>query len=122
MVCTNDNGTKFLAGIASWGTTCGHPSFPGVFSHIFNYADWIEKTISDSTRSNHSDKTRRISSLSELFSFLIVIQYIHYLTRNLFAVRCFETMFMYMSPSGRTWINNTFQSNPYRTNNLMPKV
>ena len=40
LVC-NYNGKAILVGLVSWGWVCGHPSLPGVYTHIFYYKNWI---------------------------------------------------------------------------------
>ncbi|KAF5286548.1 hypothetical protein FQA39_LY16231 [Lamprigera yunnana] len=48
--CTGDSGgplvdivTKEQVGIISWGISCAHPSFPGVYSNIYTLNAWIEE-------------------------------------------------------------------------------
>ena len=42
LICTSTDGSDFLAGISSWGLFCGHSDYPGVFSHIKHFKEWID--------------------------------------------------------------------------------
>ncbi len=46
-LATQENGNWFITGIASWGDGCASPNFPGVYTKVMNYIDWIS-TIVDS--------------------------------------------------------------------------
>ncbi|XP_023565852.1 complement factor I isoform X2 [Octodon degus] len=41
LVCTNANNVTYVWGIVSWGENCGQPEFPGVYTKVANYFDWI---------------------------------------------------------------------------------
>lgn len=43
MVVQND--TWYIAGVVSFGVSCGREGWPGVYVHIPNYIDWINATI-----------------------------------------------------------------------------
>jgi secreted trypsin-like serine protease len=35
-------------GIVSYALECANPNYPGVFTQVINYVDWIEKLINQS--------------------------------------------------------------------------
>ena len=41
LVCTDSSGESYLAGIASWGYGCGRPGYPGVYTEVAYFVDWI---------------------------------------------------------------------------------
>ena len=36
-----------VIGITSWGYSCGAPDFPGVYTDVAVFSDWIKKTQED---------------------------------------------------------------------------
>lgn len=40
-----DNSVLSVAGITSWGISCGLAESPGVYTHVASYIDWIENTL-----------------------------------------------------------------------------
>jgi len=46
LVAPADNSRGFVQiGVVSWGDQCGNPAFPGIYSRVSNYNDWIRATI-----------------------------------------------------------------------------
>uniref|UniRef100_A0A8C2ZW79 trypsin n=1 Tax=Cyclopterus lumpus TaxID=8103 RepID=A0A8C2ZW79_CYCLU len=41
LVCKDELGVSYLWGIVSWGDKCGHPGFPGVYTQVAHYFEWI---------------------------------------------------------------------------------
>ncbi|CAL4065553.1 unnamed protein product, partial [Meganyctiphanes norvegica] len=39
-------GRYYLAGVTSFGVECGRPDFPGVYTRVGSYVDWIESVVS----------------------------------------------------------------------------
>ncbi|CAL8241249.1 unnamed protein product [Merluccius merluccius] len=41
LVCEDELGVSYLWGIVSWGAKCGEPGFPGVYTQVAHYFEWI---------------------------------------------------------------------------------
>uniref|UniRef100_A0A8D0DBK5 trypsin n=1 Tax=Sander lucioperca TaxID=283035 RepID=A0A8D0DBK5_SANLU len=41
LVCQDELGFSYLWGIVSWGERCGQPGFPGVYTQVAHYFEWI---------------------------------------------------------------------------------
>uniref|UniRef100_A0AAQ5ZEB4 Neurotrypsin n=1 Tax=Amphiprion ocellaris TaxID=80972 RepID=A0AAQ5ZEB4_AMPOC len=45
LVCQGEGGRWVLTGVISWGHGCGNPSFPGVYTRVSRFLQWIDKVI-----------------------------------------------------------------------------
>ncbi|XP_030631094.1 complement factor I isoform X2 [Chanos chanos] len=41
LVCKDASGVSYVWGIVSWGENCGQPGFPGVYTKVAHYFEWI---------------------------------------------------------------------------------
>ncbi|XP_037686382.1 complement factor I [Choloepus didactylus] len=54
LVCTDVNNVTYVWGIVSWGENCGEKEFPGVYTKVANYFDWISNHVGRSLISQHN--------------------------------------------------------------------
>lgn len=54
LVCMDVNNVTYVWGIVSWGENCGKPEFPGVYTRVANYFDWISNHVGRSLISQHN--------------------------------------------------------------------
>ncbi|XP_051041471.1 complement factor I isoform X1 [Phodopus roborovskii] len=54
LVCKDVNNVTYVWGIVSWGENCGKPEFPGVYTRVANYFDWISYHVGRPLISQHN--------------------------------------------------------------------
>ncbi|CAO2600048.1 Complement factor I [Lemmus lemmus] len=54
LVCQDVNNVTYVWGIVSWGENCGKPEFPGVYTRVANYFDWISNYVGRPLISQHN--------------------------------------------------------------------
>ncbi|KAM6220968.1 complement factor I [Rhynchocyon petersi] len=54
LVCVDANDVAYVWGVVSWGENCGKPEFPGVYTKVANYFDWISSHVGRSLISQHN--------------------------------------------------------------------
>lgn len=54
LVCQNAKNMTYIWGIVSWGENCGKPDFPGVYTKVANYFDWISHHVGRSVISQYN--------------------------------------------------------------------
>ncbi|XP_048189796.1 complement factor I [Perognathus longimembris pacificus] len=54
LVCMDANNVTYVWGIVSWGENCGKPEFPGVYTKVANYFDWISYHVGRSLISQYN--------------------------------------------------------------------
>ncbi|XP_053559523.1 complement factor I [Bombina bombina] len=45
LVCFDDNNVAYLWGIVSWGENCGVAGYPGVYTKVASYFEWISRKV-----------------------------------------------------------------------------
>lgn len=73
--CQGDSGgplvcNSMLTGIVSWGNKCGLAGYPGVYTNVSQYSDWITQT---SIKLNQMRSGAPTVSVSILLSFLVAL-------------------------------------------------
>lgn len=54
LVCKDVNDVTYVWGVVSWGENCGNPEYPGVYTKVANYFDWIGLHVGRSLISQHN--------------------------------------------------------------------
>ncbi|XP_029797873.1 complement factor I isoform X3 [Suricata suricatta] len=54
LVCKDVNNVTYVWGVVSWGENCGKPGFPGVYTKVANYFDWISHHVGRSLISQYN--------------------------------------------------------------------
>ncbi|XP_004686530.1 PREDICTED: complement factor I [Condylura cristata] len=54
LVCEDINNVTYVWGVVSWGENCGKPEFPGVYTKVANYFDWISQKVGRSLISQYN--------------------------------------------------------------------
>ncbi|XP_028347337.1 complement factor I isoform X1 [Physeter macrocephalus] len=54
LVCKDANNVTYVWGVVSWGENCGNSEFPGVYTKVANYFDWISLHVGRSLISQHN--------------------------------------------------------------------
>ncbi|XP_027251499.1 complement factor I isoform X1 [Cricetulus griseus] len=54
LVCKDVNNVTYIWGIVSWGENCGKPEFPGVYTRVANYFEWISYHVGRPLISQHN--------------------------------------------------------------------
>lgn len=54
LVCKSDNNVTYVWGVVSWGENCGQPEFPGIYTKVANYFDWISHQVGRSLISQYN--------------------------------------------------------------------
>lgn len=61
LVCKDASGVSYVWGIVSWGEKCGEAGFPGVYTKVAHYFEWIRQHTGWSavTKYNQWRRTRQ---------------------------------------------------------------
>ena len=75
-VVTNHSGVLYLTGVVSAGINCGQTGYPGIYTKVSAYVDWIEGYTGPlwSTRNPGSNHTATIPNLFQNASYAVRVQ------------------------------------------------
>ncbi|XP_074084816.1 complement factor I isoform X2 [Macrotis lagotis] len=54
LVCMDSNNVAYVWGVVSWGENCGKPEYPGVYTKVAHYFDWISHHVGRSLISKYN--------------------------------------------------------------------
>lgn len=54
LVCKDGNNVTYVWGVVSWGENCGQAEFPGIYTKVANYFDWISHHVGRSLISQYN--------------------------------------------------------------------
>ncbi|CAB3242627.1 unnamed protein product [Arctia plantaginis] len=80
--CQGDSGGPLtyngvIVGITSWGASCAHPTYPGVYTEVSKYANWINETLTKYNGSARDQAAGIIAVLMPLVFLTSVVNEIH---------------------------------------------
>ena len=47
LICRDLSGSEIISGLSSFGYICGSNEFPGVYTEVSYFTEWIEDNLSD---------------------------------------------------------------------------
>ncbi|XP_075118337.1 complement factor I-like [Leptodactylus fuscus] len=54
LVCHDAEGVAYVWGIVSWGENCGEPGYPGVYTKVAHYFEWISQHVTRPLIAKHN--------------------------------------------------------------------
>lgn len=47
LMAVGKNNSFYLVGVVSFGKQCGQPGYPGVYTRVTEFLDWLSRNLSD---------------------------------------------------------------------------